>query len=74
MDGALEAHRSTWAPAADGSAPALLEDETVSAAGLGCASVTYHQRTTGLSVKVTCEGDTPGDPPARALLDPEAAP
>jgi hypothetical protein len=76
-DGAVEGHRSTWAATAGTSAdaaPALLEDETVSAAGLGCAQVTYHQRSTGLSVKVACEGETAGDPPARALLDPDLPP
>ena len=42
-------------------APArLLDEETVSAGGLGCAEVRYHQRSTGLDVTVICEGRDAG--------------
>jgi hypothetical protein len=71
-DGRLEARRATWSkPEADGS-PRLLDEETVSASGLGCAEVRYHQASTGLDVTVVCEGETTGEPPARALADPDA--
>jgi hypothetical protein len=72
-DGHVEARRSTWSePAPDGAPGHLLDEETVAAEGLGCAGVRYHQRSTGLSVSVTCESETRGDPPARALADPDA--
>ncbi len=72
-DGRVEARRATWSsPTGDGARPQLLDEETVSADRLGCAGVRYHQRSTGLSVKVTCEAETPGEPPARALVDPDA--
>jgi hypothetical protein len=72
-DGRLEAHRATWSsPERPGATPRLLEDETVAADGLGCARVRYHQGSTGLDVTVTCEKETLGEPPARALADPDA--
>ena len=67
-DGHVEAKRATWA---DGK---RVDEETVSAARMGCGLVRYHQGSTGLDVTVTCEGETLGDPPARALADPDAAP
>ncbi len=71
-DGRLEARRSTWSdPAADGLPARLLDEETVSASGAGCAEVRYHQASTGLDVTVVCEGETLGAPPARALADPD---
>jgi hypothetical protein len=74
-DGAVEARRSTWsmrsAEGAEGP-PRLLDEETVRAKAIGCATVQYHQRSTGLDVTVTCEGETAGAPPARALRDPDA--
>ena len=74
--GRLAARRSTWsAPAPTGDAPAeLLDEETVTADTLGCGEVHYHQRSTGLDVTVRCEGETAGDPPARALADPDGDP
>jgi hypothetical protein len=69
--GRLEARRATWsAPGGDGAPPRLLDEETVSAGGLGCAEVRYHQRSTGLDVTVICEDEALGEPPARALADP----
>jgi hypothetical protein len=71
-DGRIEARRGTWSSNEDGRAPGrLLDEETVSAAGLGCAPVRYHQGSTGLDVTVTCEEETRGEPPARALADPD---
>jgi hypothetical protein len=67
-DGRVSARRTTWS--ADGSRS--LDEETVEADGLGCAAVRYHQRSTGLEVTVRCEGETRGEPPARALADPDA--
>ena len=68
-DGRVEARRTTWSDAGE-----RVDDETVSAAKMGCASVRYHQGSTGLDVTVTCEGEALGDPPARALADPDAEP
>jgi hypothetical protein len=68
-DGRVEGRRMSWS-APGGEAPRLLDEETVSALGLRCAEVRYHQGSTGLDVTVRCEGETPGDPPARALADP----
>ncbi len=71
-DGRLEARRATWSsPPGDGS-PRLLDEETVLASGPGCAEVRYHQASTGLDVTVVCEGETIGEPPPRALADPDA--
>jgi hypothetical protein len=67
----VEARRSTWSSAGEGARPSLLDEETVSASGFGCAEVRYHQRSTGLDVTVRCEDETPGAPPARALADPD---
>jgi len=64
-DGRLEARRTTWA---DGK---RVDDETVEAGAMGCAPVRYHQGSTGLDVTVTCEGEALGEPPARALADPD---
>jgi len=72
-DGRLEARRATWSdPSTDGAPAHLLDEETVSASGPGCAEVRYHQASTGLDVTVLCEGETTGAPPARALADPDA--
>lgn len=69
--GHVEARRATWsAPGSDGALPRLLDEETVSAGGPGCAEVRYHQRSTGLDVTVICEEETLGEPPARALAEP----
>lgn len=72
-DGRVEARRSAWSTGEDG--PRLVDEETVSAPRLDCAPgagpVRYHQLSTGLDVAVTCEGRTEGDPPARALVDPD---
>jgi hypothetical protein len=71
-DGRLSAKRDSFADSTPGGAPgALLDEETVTAEGPGCARVRYHQRSTGLSVTVSCEGETRGEPPARALADPD---
>ena len=73
--GRIEARRATWSqssPRGDGTLPRLLDEETVSAGGLGCTEVRYHQRSTGLDVTVICEDETLGEPPARALTEPEA--
>jgi hypothetical protein len=71
--GRLAAGRATWStPVASGAPPELLDEETVTADGLGCGEVHYHQRSTGLDVTVRCEEDTPGEPSARALADPDA--
>jgi hypothetical protein len=67
-DGRLEARRSTWARGR------RLEEETVVADRIGCASVRYHQGSTGLDVTVHCEREVPGEPPARALEEPERKP
>ena len=67
-DGAIEARRVTWS--AEGT-PRMLDEETVEAPSIGCARVHYHQRSTGLDVTVTCEEETHGEPPARALADPD---
>ena len=73
-DGRVEARRSTWSVGEGG--PRRVDEETVSAR-FGCApgagQVRYHQGPTGLDVTVTCEGQTDGEPPARALVDPDAA-
>lgn len=70
--GRVEGRRASWsAPGAEGEAPRLLDEETVSALGLRCAEVRYHQRSTGLDVTVRCEDEKPGEPPARALEDPD---
>lgn len=66
-DGRVAARRTTWAGGA------RLDDETLSASGIGCAEVRYHQGSTGLDVTVRCEGETAGEPPPRALADPDAA-
>lgn len=64
-DGRVEARRATWIGGE------RVDDERISAARMGCAPVRYHQGSTGLDVTVTCEGEAPGDPPARALGDPD---
>ncbi len=71
VGGGLAARRTTWSSAEGGRAK-LLDEEHVKATGLGCAEVKYHQRSTGLDVEVRCEDVTPGTPPARALVDPDA--
>jgi hypothetical protein len=68
-DGAVEARRATWSTEGP---PRLLDEETVRSPAIGCATVHYHQRSTGLDVTVTCEGETAGAPPSRALADPDA--
>ncbi|APR81449.1 Hypothetical protein A7982_06798 [Minicystis rosea] len=65
-DGRVSARRTTFA------GDKRLDEETVEAGALGCASVRYHQASTGLDVTVQCEGETIGDPPARALAEPGA--
>jgi hypothetical protein len=64
--GQMTARRTTWAGAT------RLDDETVEAEAPGCAEVRYHQGSTGLTVTVRCEGEAAGEPPARALADPDA--
>jgi hypothetical protein len=72
-EGRLSARRSSFSdPSPDGTPGALLDEETVTAEGPGCAGVRYHQKSTGLSVTVSCEGETRGEPPAAALADPDA--
>ena len=71
VGGGLAARRTTWSSADSGHAK-LIDEEHVKATGLGCAEVRYHQRSTGLDVEVRCEDVTPGPPPARALVDPDA--
>jgi hypothetical protein len=70
-DGRVEARRATWPPPASGEPGGLLDEETVSAEGLGCAGVRYRQRSTGLAVTVRCESETRGEPPGRAFADPD---
>jgi hypothetical protein len=65
-DGAVEARRTTW------SGGERLDEETIDAAALGCGEARYRQRSTGLEVRVRCEGETLGMPAARALADPDA--
>lgn len=67
-DGSVEARRSTWS----GSGRESLDEETLHAAGFGCAETRYHQRSTGVDVVVRCEDETLGAPAARALADPDA--
>lgn len=64
-DGRVAARRTTWAGGA------RLDDETLAAAAMGCAEVRYHQGSTGLDVIVRCESETAGEPPPRALADPD---
>jgi hypothetical protein len=75
-DGRVEAQRSAWSTGEGG--PHRVDEETVSAPRLDCAPgagpVRYHQASTGLDVTVTCEGRAEGDPPARALVDPDGPP
>ena len=65
-DGRIAARRTTWAGGA------RLDDETLTAGAIGCAEVRYHQASTGLDVIVRWEGETAGEPPPRALADPDA--
>ncbi|MFT3776054.1 MAG: hypothetical protein QM820_62720 [Minicystis sp.] len=65
-DGRITARRTTW------SGSKRIDDETVEAGAIGCAPVRYHQGSTGLDVTVRCEGETAGEPPAKALADPDA--
>jgi hypothetical protein len=67
-DGRIEARRTTWANGE------RVDDESVAAAHLGCAPVRYHQGSTGLDVEVRCEGESMGEPAARALADPDGGP
>jgi hypothetical protein len=73
-DGRIEAQRSTWSQG-EGDRR-LVDAETVSAPGIACrpggGEVRYHQASTGLDVVVTCESRTNGEPPAKALQDPDA--
>jgi hypothetical protein len=72
-DGRVEATRTVWERDADG-ALFRLEDEHVEASGVGCATVAYRQRSTGLEVNVVCEGEeTERAPSPRAFEDPDAA-
>lgn len=65
-EGYVVARRTTWI---DG---ARADVETIAADAVGCATVRYHQGSTGLDVTVRCEGEAMGDPPPRALADPDA--
>jgi hypothetical protein len=69
----IEMRRSTWTSERPGAPVHLLDRETVSAAGLGCAEVRYRQASTGLEVHVRCEGERAGTPNPRAFADPDAA-
>jgi hypothetical protein len=69
----VEATRASLFASAGG--PPRVERETVEAQGFGCSPnqrvTRYRQASTGLDVRVACEGSTPGAPPARALADPD---
>jgi hypothetical protein len=64
-DGSLTARRTTWV------GKERVGEDTVSADRIGCGPVRYHQGSTGIDVTVRCEDETPGEPPARALKDPD---
>jgi outer membrane biogenesis lipoprotein LolB len=77
-DGSVWARRSTFAidPSTDASRrpPRRMDEETLSADRLGCGVVHYHQGSTGLRVKVTCEGvESQRAPSPRAFVDPDEA-
>ena len=66
-DGRITARRTT---PGRGGAPA--DEETVSAARLGCATARYTQSSTGLDIVVRCEGEETSKPPdPRAFEDPD---
>jgi hypothetical protein len=67
-DGHLGARLSAWSSRK--TAPTT-DEESLSAAGVGCASAQYSERSTGLSVSVFCEGESLGLPSPRALADPD---
>ena len=66
-DGQVTAVRTTWAESGE-----KLDEETVAATRLGCGHVEYHQASTELAVKATCESES-SDVPARAFSDPDAS-
>jgi hypothetical protein len=72
-DGRVDARRSLWSTGEGG--PRLVDDATIATPRVDCAPgagpVRYHQASTGLDVAVTCEGRTEGDPPEKALADPD---
>jgi len=72
--GALLARRTTWAEDPGAARDRRIADEeTVVAAGSGCAPVRYTQALTGLEITVTCEGEeTEREPNPRAFEDPDA--
>ncbi len=71
-DGRLTATRSTWERDPAGELHRL-EEEQVEASGVGCSNVSYRQRSTGLRVEVTCEGEEHAAAPSpRAFEDPDA--
>jgi hypothetical protein len=72
-DGHLTATRTTWERDASGDLRRL-EEEQVEASGVRCSSVSYRQRSTGLRVEVTCEGEEHAAAPSpRAFEDPDGA-
>jgi hypothetical protein len=72
-DGAISAARSVWERDPSGELRRL-EEEEVESSGVGCSTVSYRQRSTGLRVDVTCEGEERSAPPTpRAFIDPDAA-
>jgi hypothetical protein len=67
-DGRITARRST---PSSGGAPA--DEESVTAARVGCGTARYTQRSTGLDVVVRCEAEETSKPPdPRAFEDPDA--
>lgn len=73
-DGRVEARRSTFTRAEPGAPPRRIDEETIEADSLGCGVVRYRQRSTALSLTVTCESDDRDHPPSpRAFLDPDEA-
>lgn len=65
-DGRVDLRRSTRAR--DGH----VEVDAISAERLGCGAVKLHQGSTKLDMIIRCEGEALGDPPPRALVDPDA--
>lgn len=73
-DGSLEARRSTFAVDEPGERPRRVDEETISADGLGCGVVRYDQASTRLSITVTCESvERERAPDPRAFVDPDEA-
>jgi hypothetical protein len=66
-NGEITAVRTTWAESGE-----KLDEETLSASRMGCGHVEYHQDSTDLTVKATCESES-SDVPLRAFVDPDAS-